>query len=340
MKLLKSKLKALTVAAAVSASAVSGVAQADMMKRSFCVWDPVGANGPLFNVMKSAKPSALKWGIDLELKAYTDEKIAAEDFKAGQCDSVLLTGTRVREFNKFTGSLEAIGAIPSEEEMKMVLQTLNQPKAASLMKSGNYEVAGILPAGAIYLYTRDRTIDTVEKLQGKKVATLDYDKASMTMVRHVGASVVGASTANFAGKFNNGSVDIAYAPAVAYTPLELYKGLGENGGVFDFKLAQMNFQILIQSDRFPEGYGQKVRDYTADRYGEAYKIVETAEAEIKETYWVRPKPADLEGYTSMLREVRIALRDEGVYDAKALRLMRKVRCKKNPSNAECAEKRE
>ena len=116
--------------------------------------------------------------------------------------------------------------------------------------------------------------------------------------------------------------------------------MGENGGVFDFPLAQMNFQILIHIDRFPEGYGQKVRDYMATRFDEAYKIVETAEAEIKKEYWVRPSPENMEGYSKMLQEVRISLRDEGVYDAKALRLMRKVRCKKNPGNAECVEKRE
>ncbi|RMF19918.1 MAG: hypothetical protein D6758_00650, partial [Gammaproteobacteria bacterium] len=241
-------------------AAVSFSAHAELPKRSFCIFDPIGANGPLFNVMKSAKPAALKWGVELEMRAYTDEKIAAEDFKAGQCDSVLLTGTRARDFNKFTGSLEAMGAIQSDAQMKMLLQTLSGPKAAKLMRSGDYEVAGILPAGAIYLFTRDRSIDTVEELQGKKVATLDYDQASLTMVRKVGASVVGASSANFAGKFNNGSVDIAYAPAVAYTPLELYKGTQPNGGVFNYKIAQMNFQIIIRPDRFPEGYGQKSRE--------------------------------------------------------------------------------
>ena len=150
VKLFKS-IKALTVVTAVSVTAMTGVAQADIVNRSFCIWDPIGANGPLFNVMKASKPSALKMGVNLDLKAYTDEKIAAEDFKAGQCDSVLITGTRAREFNKFTGSLEAIGAITSRGEMEMILQTLTQPKAATLMKSGNYEVAGILPAGAIYL---------------------------------------------------------------------------------------------------------------------------------------------------------------------------------------------
>jgi len=102
----------------------------------------------------------------------------------------------------------------------------------------------------------------------------------------------------------------------------------------------MNFQIIVRPDRFPEGYGQKVRDYTATRYEEAYKLVEVAEAEIKQEYWVRPSVENLEGYTKMLRDVRISLRDEGVYDAKALRLMRKVRCKNNPTNSECAEKRE
>ena len=80
MKVLKN-LKALSVAAAVSGSSMGSVVQADMINRSFCVWDPIGANGPLFNVMKSAKPSAMKWGINLELKAYTDEKIASDDFK-------------------------------------------------------------------------------------------------------------------------------------------------------------------------------------------------------------------------------------------------------------------
>ncbi|WP_369600779.1 putative solute-binding protein [Hahella sp. SMD15-11] len=326
-----------TTAACVLAGVAATSAQAELPTRSFCIFDPIGANGPLFNVMKSAKPAALKWGVALELKAYTDEKIAAEDFKAGQCDSVLLTGTRAREFNKFTGTLEAMGAIKTDEQMKMVLDTLASPKAAKLMRSGEYEVAGILPAGAIYLFTRDRSIDTVEEMQGKKVATLDYDEASLTMVRKVGASVVGASSANFAGKFNNGSVDIAYAPAVAYTPLELYKGTQPNGGVFNYKIAQMNFQIIIRPDRFPEGYGQKVREYAASRYEEAYDIIRKAEAEIKPSEWINPDPEKVAGYDKLLREVRIALRDKGVYDAKALRLMRKVRCKSNPTAAECTQ---
>lgn len=333
------KLKALGLAAA-TAMAMSSTVQAELPKKSFCIFDPIGANGPLFSAMKTSKPAAMKWGVDLELRAYTDEKIAAEDFKAGQCDSVLLTGTRVREFNKFTGSLEALGAIPGEKEMRMLLDLLNTPKASKFLKNGNYEVAGILPAGAIYLFLRDRRMDSVEELQGKKIATFDYDKAAVTMVRHVGASVVGASSANFAGKFNNGSVDAAYAPAVAYTPLELYKGVQNGGGVFDYNLGQMNFQILIHSDRFPEGYAQQVRNYSAERYDEAYEIVAKAEKEILDDVWMRPSSEDRQGYDKLLQEVRISLRDKGIYDSTALKIMKRIRCKTNGAAAECSDTRE
>ncbi|WP_250655512.1 putative solute-binding protein [Alkalimarinus coralli] len=345
MKITKNRLKSMVpvksaLALAASAMISSAPVQAEMIKRSFCVWDAVGANGPLYNLMKSSKPAALKWGVDLELRPYTDEKIAAEDFKAGQCDSVLITDVRVREFNTFSGSIGALGAIQSKKEMRMILETLSQPKAAKLLKNGKYEIAGILPAGAVYLFARDRTIDTVGELQGKKIATFDYDSAAMHMVRHVGASIVGSSTANFAGKFNNGSVDIAYAPAVAYEPLELHKGIGETGGVFSYKVAQLTFQVVIDSEKFPEGFGQNFRSYAASKYDEAFQMIADAEATINNDLWVSPKATEVASYGEMFRNVRIGLRDEGVYSPKMLTLMRKVRCSQAPSNAECVEKTE
>lgn len=317
-------------------STVVQATEPEVLKRSFCVFDPVGANGPLFAIAKTFKPTALREGIGLDMRAYTDEKIAAEDFKAGQCDAVLLTGTRAREFNKFTGSLEAMGAIPGEAEMRLLFNTLSQPKAKPFLTNDRYEVAGIFPGGAVYLYTRDRSIDTVEELQGKKIATLDYDTASLTMVRHVGASVVGANSANFAGKFNNGSVDLAYAPAVAYTPLELYKGVQPNGGVFRYAVAYMNFQVILHRDRFPDDAGQMVRDEAVKRINEAYQIIAQAEAEIPDDVWMEPPRADVADYNQMLREVRLSLLDQGVYDERAIRLMKAIRCRVDASRAECA----
>ncbi|WP_404369197.1 putative solute-binding protein [Marinobacter sp.] len=308
----------------------------DIIERSFCVFDPVGASGPLFAITKTFQPVALKEGIKLNLRAYTDEKVAAEDFKAGQCDAVLLTGTRAREFNRFTGSLEAMGAIPGEEEMRLLFNTLSQEKARPFLVNENYEVAGVFPGGAIYLHMRDRSIDTVPELQGKKVATLDYDEASVRMVRHVGASVVGSNSANFAGKFNNGSVDLAYAPAVAYTPLELYKGVQPNGGVFKYAVAYMNFQVILRRDRFPDSAGQMVRNESIKRIDEAYEIIAQAEAEIPANVWIVPPAEDTRAYDSMLQTVRLSLLDDGVYDERAIKLMRAIRCRVDGTRSECS----
>lgn len=329
----------IAMAAALCATLVTPAlakAEAEILERSFCVFDPVGANGPLFAITKEFQPVAMQRGIRLNLRAYTDEKVAAEDFKAGQCDAVLLTGTRAREFNKFTGSLEAMGAVPGEQEMRLLYNTLSQPQARQFLVEGPYEVAGVFPGGAIYLHTRDRNVDSVEKLQGKRIATLDYDSASVRMVRHVGASVVGSNSANFAGKFNNGSVDLAYAPAVAYQPLELYKGVNTKGGVFKYALGYMNFQVIIHRDRFPDDAGQMVRDESIKRIDQAYEIIAEAEAGIPEEVWMHPPQEDVAEYDRMLRQVRLSLLEDGVYDERAIKLMRAIRCRVDGSRSECA----
>ena len=313
---------------------------AELPKRTMCVFDPLGANGSLFSTTKDYRNVAFEWGVDLEPRAYTDEKIAVDDFKAGQCDAALVTGARARPFNKFAATIEAIGAIPDENMLRTLLATISSPKAAKYMVEGEYEVAGIMPAGPIYLFTRDRNIDTVEEMSGKRIATIDYDEPSIHLVNHIGASMVPSNSANFSGKFNNGSVDVAYAPAVAYAPLELYKGLQNNGGIADFVLAYMDFQILIRKDKFPAGFGQKSRTRTASYFDQVNEFVKEETDKIDPKYWIKIAPEAQDQYNQMLRDVRIALRDKGVYDANMLKLMRKLRCRSNPAAAECVEKLE
>ena len=51
-------------------------------------------------------------------------------------------------------------------------------------------------------------------------------------------------------------VDVIAAPATAYRPLELYRGLGQNGGILIFLIAQVFLQVVLRHERFPEGFGQ------------------------------------------------------------------------------------
>jgi TRAP-type C4-dicarboxylate transport system substrate-binding protein len=210
----------------------------ELPTRTFCVFDPIGVKGPAYQGMMDYKAAALAWGAVLELKVYTNEAVALADFKAGMCDAVGLTGTRIRPFNKFTATIEAVGAIDNYEQMRKLVGMLANPKAKKYMIEGDYEVAGIMPAGAVFVFVRDKAINSVEAAAGKRLATIDYDTASVKVVKHIGATMVPVSIATFAPRFNNGYVDLAYAPAIAYEPFEMYKGMGDKGGVLRFNLAQ------------------------------------------------------------------------------------------------------
>lgn len=320
--------------------ALFSVAPVMAASQKICVYDPVGTQGEAFNMMKDFKLTAAKWGADLELKAYTDERVAAEDFKAGQCDGAIMTGLRGRQFNQFTGSIDSVGSLPTYKHMRTVVELLASPKSANLMINGPYEVAGIVPLGAAYVFVNDRAINSIEKAAGKKIAVLEWDKSQARMVQQLGAQPVASDITNFAGKFNNGQVDIIAAPAVAYKPLELYKGLGTKGAVYRFPLVQITANLVIRHDKFPAGFGQKCREYIATQLDRAFDMIKKSEADIEQKFWLDISEPDKVNYTKLMREARLQLTREGVYDKRTMSLLKRVRCKHEPGAAECVLKDE
>lgn len=336
--MIRKSLTALTLAA------IAPLASAQTVK--MCVFDVIGANGDMYNMVKDYALEMKSHGVDFDLKPYTDEGVAVGDFNAGQCDAVAATDLRTRPFNRFAGTVSAVGALPTYDDLKTLLATLAQPKAASLMKQGGYEVLGIVPVGAGYLFVNDRSIDTAGELAGKRMATLDYQEDAIHMVNFVKATVVPSDITNFAGKFNNGSVDTAYAPAFAYEALELYKGLGDKGGIVDYPLAQLTIQIISRDDVLDDKTAQAARQVAWDMYPQAMNLISKQEEAIPEEKWIRIPEKDIQGYQEMFRQNRIEMRDglnnaPDVYHPKMLGLLSKIRCSSNPSASECtSENRE
>ncbi len=66
----------------------------DPIERVLCVFDPSGAVGDAYQMMEDFQTSALEWGVRFDMRPYTDERTASEDFNAGICHAVLLTGVR------------------------------------------------------------------------------------------------------------------------------------------------------------------------------------------------------------------------------------------------------
>ncbi|MGM0562899.1 MAG: putative solute-binding protein [Pseudomonadota bacterium] len=330
---------ALSLGAAFLAQPVAAAEE----KKTICVFDPVGNSGDVFNIMKDFQAKAMGWGANIKLEAYTDESVIVNELKSGQCDGAVLTGLKARPFNKFSTTIEAVGAIQTYEQMNRVLQTIltmDESKAHQLLRQGPYEVAGVMPAGAVFAFLRDRDWDSLDKIQGKKITVMEGDEVGKSMVRESGGTPVLATTTSFAGKFNNGSVDVTFAPAAAYGPLELYRGLGNEGGIVDMVFIQLTFQMIIRWERFPEEFGTQARRTAFENLDSAFEFVNDATAKIDPKYWVKLNPKDLPGYQSMFRQARIGLRDRGVYDGRMLSLLLKVRCSTDPTRAECSERLE
>ena len=216
------------------------------LKRTICIWDIGGRNGPVFNAAMEQRALAVEYGINLDMVPYTNETVMVDEFKAGRCDAALMSGLRARQFNLYSGSVDAIGAVPSQKHMQTLLQVLSHPRQAGHMVQGDYVVMGIFPAGAAHIFVNDRSISSLAKAAGKRVAVLDYDETQAEMVAAIGATPVTTDIVSAPNKFNNGQIDILPAPLVAYELLELYKGMSPDGGVVE--------EWQSSSDQEPGGF--------------------------------------------------------------------------------------
>jgi Family of unknown function (DUF6091) len=328
-----------------------GSATSAQAAQKVCVYDLLGTSGDLFNMAKDYGVAMQKYGASIELKGYTDERVATEDFRTGQCDGVIATAFRTRQFNAVAGSIDTLGAttivrdgkidIPaSYDVVRKLVQTYASPAASKLMTEGAYEIGGITPLGAAYPILNDRKINTVEALAGKRIASFDYDKAQAVMIQRIGAQPVSADITNFSTKFNNGAVDMIAAPTMAYKPLELYKGIGKNGAITRFPIMILTYQVVLNKSRFPDGFGEKSREYWASQFDRAMQLIKQADASIPPGTWMELSSENSYKYTLMLRESRIEIAQKGLYDKRGLKVIKKIRCNVNPADPECTTKSE
>jgi Solute-binding protein AdeT 1/2 len=302
----------------------------------FCVWDPVGASGPFISFLKDTKLKAISWGVDLQMDAYTDEKVAANDFRSELCAAVLLTNILAKDFVPFSAAFGAPGAIRTLDELKVLSKTLTSPKAEKLISNGKYQVSALFPIGEIYTFVRDKSNVDISAISGKKVSILNADVASERFAKVVGASPVHTSLATWGGQFNNGNVDVMFAPALAYNTFELYKGLGDTGGIVDFNILYAVMEMVVNTDKIPAGFADNMRKHALSRFDELENTVKQAHSEIPQKYWVSLDAEKKAEYESLSKDIRLALRDEKAYDSKAISILWKIRCKFNPSATECA----
>lgn len=178
MRMLRSACAALALLGWLGATQAAEGQPPVTMTAKMCVFDPLGIKGDGFRAARDFRLEMIdEAAIDIDMKAYVDERVAVEDFKTGQCDGLMATGLRTKSFNGMAAALDSVGAsniirngkvdlAASYDVARRFIQLVSSPKAADMMVDGAYEVAGIFPLGAAYVFVSDRDYASLDAQVG------------------------------------------------------------------------------------------------------------------------------------------------------------------------------
>lgn len=308
------------------------------LAQSLCVYDPFGQTGNYVSLYKDYQLAAMRWGTHLELKAYTDDGRLSEDFRAGRCDMASMIGMRAREYNLFTGSIDAPGALENYAAVRELMNLMASPRLAPLMTNGDYEVEGVLPVGAGYAVVNDRKINGLAAAAGKRTAYMAWDQTEVLMANTFHIVPVPSDLLTYGSKFNAGQVDLIVAPMSLYKPMELAKGIGDHGGIVHRPLFQFTVQLVAHRGRFPADFGQQSRTYMNQQVDHALGLIRNDEAQVDSRYWIYALHSDQVSWNVAMRGLIQQLVHQGSFDGRMVRLMQRVRCKTSP-DSECGGER-
>lgn len=307
--------------------------------QNVCVFDLLGKSGESYKLMEEWALAAKEWQADITLIPFQDEALVDRRLREGKCDAAYMTSMRARNYNKFAGSIDAIGGVTSnaiaQKAISYVLDKRNKHRMVTAQNGANYEVVGIVQIGLAYLFVRDKNLNSIEKVRGTKFAILQYDAAQKIMVESVGAQPIPSEITDFVKKFNSGQVDAIAAPAYAYKPLEIGKGVGEKGAMFTFPVVNVTGDLVARSDKFPADFGIKSRAWFLQQLPQNFAMIKRLEMGVPSKIKMNFSVEDKIKYQKILRDGRLSLTKQGVYDATMMSVLKRARCTVERTNFEC-----
>jgi len=308
--------------------------------RTFCVWDPLGKAGPISSTVDDQKLRSLHYGMDLTVVTFQDENELINALRAEtECDAALIRGAAAMEFNRFAGTIEAVGAMPDRQHLQLLMQVMANPRMAPRMSNGEYKVLGVATIGGTYAFMGDQKSRRLTDLKGKKVSFQDLDPAMGELIREVGAVPVSGSMMGNVQDFANNEVTAMISPAIGY--LVMGSGQIKNTiGILSTPVAQSTIQLIGRVEKFPDGLAQILREDFLFKFENYAGRVDKEMSIVPDNFWMEEKAQDLKAIEDTYLKVRLKLREEGYYDAAMLRLQRKIRCKFDPARTECSDPKE
>lgn len=309
-------------------------------KQKVCVFDLLGKAGETYKITEEWAVATKQWNADVRLVPYQDEAKAQNDFEAGKCDAVYMTSMRARKYNRFAGSIDAIGGVTNnqvaQKAISFALDKRNKRRLLATVDNQSYEVAGILQFGLAYVFVRDKNLNTIEKAKGKKFAYLHYDIAQKEIVDSLEMISVPSEISDFVKKFNSHQVDVIASPAYAFKPLEIERGIANNGAMFSFPVVNITGDLIIRPEKFPAQFGVQSREWFIQQLPRSFNLVKRLENSIPAKYKLNLPKEDEVRYQKILRDGRIRLTKQGVYDPIMMSVLKRARCTVERTSFECS----
>lgn len=305
--------------------------------RTLCVWDVLGTNGPIYTALLDQKLRFKHYGITLNVEAYINEQDVVDKLKSGHCHTSIMTGAKAREFNDFTGSVEALGGVPSRKHMTYLLQVLSSTNAHKKMMQGDYHIIGIIPIGFNYLYTHDGKQPSLKRtLNSKRRASIvEGDVSQNALFKEFDMQIKpGISTAAAAGAYNLAEVDMFMAPLVGYNMFSLATGL-RYGSIVDYPLSQMTLQVVARLDTIPMEVGQFIREDLFVKLNMYYRKVENNARGVPTEKMFKFSERDEKEMDEKITAIRTRLTEQKIYNPSMMKLQKNIRCKIDNTLAEC-----
>lgn len=306
--------------------------------RMTCVWDVLGKQGPIYTSTVDQALRMRHYGITMHVTAYTDEQEVVDKLKSGECDTSIMSGAQAKQFNDFTGSIEALGGVPSRKHMKYLMQVLASTHAHKKMQQGDYHVVGVIPIGDNYLFTHDGKKPTLKRTFNGKAAIVNSDVSQKALFDAFDMEIInGKNTAAAAGAYNLADADVVMAPLVGYNMFNLGSGL-KHGTIVDYPLSQMTLQVISRVDTIPPEVGQFLREDLFIKLNMLYREVEKNSKEVPREKMIKLSNRESKILDSKIAAIRDKVTQEGGYNKGMMKLQKKIRCKIDKQREECKKK--
>ena len=307
--------------------------------RTTCVWDVLGKQGPIYTTTIDQALRMKHYGITMDVRAYTDEQEVVDKLKTGECDTSIMSGSQAKQFNDFTGSIEALGGVPSRKHMKYLMQVLASTHAHKKMQQGDYHVVGVIPIGVNYLFTHEGKKPTLKRSFKGKASIVDNDVSQKALFDAFGMKIInGRNTAAAAGAYNLADADVVMAPLVGYNMFNLGTGL-KHGSIVDYPLSQMTLQVVSRIDTIPPEVGQFLREDLFIKLNMMYREVEKNSREVPREKMYKFSPREEKKLDTKIAAIRDKVTQEGGYNKGMMKLQKKIRCKIDKQRPECKRKK-